>query len=154
MRDSLMKLSKMAAIVLLTLGANGCATTSGPSAEELASADYGVTPSEAQFYASSEAAIRNSLVDPDSARFDWPYEVVQGHWQEPYYYGEGYFGFYTCGWVNARNRMGGYAGRAPFVVVYNDNRIIHSEIADTTYGNLAVACRNTNWQQNFEWQAE
>lgn len=47
-------------------------------------------------------AVKDQLKDPDSARFRWP--AVQ-EW-----------GLY-CGWVNAKNSYGGYAGFEPFMVI-------------------------------------
>jgi len=49
------------------------------------------------------ASVRNGLIDPESARFD---PVVAGRTPE----GE----VVVCGWVNSKNRMGGYAGKQPF----------------------------------------
>lgn len=45
--------------------------------------------------------VMERLVDPDSAKFDAIYQgKTEKHW---------------CGMVNAKNRMGGYAGARPFV---------------------------------------
>jgi hypothetical protein len=50
------------------------------------------------------------LVDPDSAKFDGEY--VSDH----YYIGDTRFDKQAvCGFVNARNKMGGYAGRSPYM---------------------------------------
>jgi len=46
-------------------------------------------------------AVREQLIDPDSAKFEAIYKgKTEKHW---------------CGMVNAKNRMGGYAGATPFV---------------------------------------
>lgn len=47
-------------------------------------------------------AVKQLLKDPDSARFRWP--------------GVQEWGLY-CGWVNAKNSYGGYAGFEPFMVM-------------------------------------
>lgn len=47
-------------------------------------------------------AVRAKLNDPDSARFRWLPRVE---------------GSVYCGFVNAKNRLGGYAGFAPFMVM-------------------------------------
>lgn len=55
--------------------------------------------------AKAQAVIRQRLLDPASARF----ESVRT------YPGA------VCGFVNAKNRMGGYSGRAPFVYLIKEN---------------------------------
>lgn len=52
----------------------------------------------------AQAAVRRGLKDPDSARFD----DIKG-WASK----KGDIG--VCGWVNAKNSFGGYAGRSPFL---------------------------------------
>lgn len=62
---------------------------------------------QARLRAVAEAAIAGELLDPESARFEWPYGFVFGSVGKD-------IGYYTCGRVNARNRFGGYVGRRPF----------------------------------------
>lgn len=50
-------------------------------------------------------AVKRELLDPDSARFRWNPEML-----EPEHY---------CGFVNAKNRMGGYVGFKAFIVDHN-----------------------------------
>ena len=136
----------------LTISA--CATSNGPPPGLLENADYGPPPTEAEFFRVAEEEIRNSLIDPDSGRFDWPNPIVRGYWPETGYSRAGYFGYFTCGRINARNRMGGYTGRKPFAVVYRYGRILYSNIADSTYGDIAMLCASTQWEQNFSWTEE
>lgn len=62
-----------------------------------------------------ERAIRATLIDPDSAKFEWPYNFVGGSLKP--LFGHTTYGFYTCGFVNAKNRMGGYAGAGWFLIM-------------------------------------
>jgi len=66
----------------------------------------------------AEAAVRNRLIDPQSAQFDWPYSFINGWWKP--LLGKKKVGWVTCGYVNSRNRFGGYVGRTAFAVVVND----------------------------------
>lgn len=49
--------------------------------------------------AAAKAYVRDHLVDPYSAKFSWVGETDQA----------------VCGVVNAKNRMGAFAGRSPFI---------------------------------------
>lgn len=51
------------------------------------------------------AAIRREMIDPNSAQFD-NVKVIENE-----------LGRMVCGRVNARNRMGGYAGAVPFAYI-------------------------------------
>lgn len=73
----------------------------------------------------SEQAVRARLVDPQSAQFDWPNGFKWGGYKP--FLSKRVFGWATCGTVNSRNRMGGFAGSTPFVVVY-DGRVRYIEI--------------------------
>lgn len=74
-----------------------------------------------------ESHILKQLVDPDSARFEWPYEFINGSWK-PDAFQKRMTGLITCGYVNSKNRMGGYTGRMAFSVVMDDGVISHLSI--------------------------
>ncbi|MEN1959090.1 SHOCT domain-containing protein [Luteimonas sp. MJ246] len=63
----------------------------------------------------AEQALRSRLIDPESARIEWPYGFLYGSWKPPFQ--KKIDGYWTCGLVNARNRMGGYTGSTSFVAV-------------------------------------
>ena len=68
-----------------------------------------------------EDQIRAQLSDPESARIEWPYEMVwspkaKTHW--------------TCGRYNSRNRMGGYAGADWFTVAFRDYRMVSLQFTE------------------------
>ncbi len=87
---------------------------------------YGDPPGWDRFKELGESAVRNILIDPDSARFEWPYGYRQGGWK--LFLGRMIHGYTACGYVNARNRMGGYTGRSFFVVVIDRDRVLHADI--------------------------
>lgn len=66
----------------------------------------------------AERAVRARMVDPSSSQFEWPYGFVNGEWKR--LFAKRVPGWITCGFVNSRNRMGGYVGRTAFVVVFDD----------------------------------
>lgn len=67
------------------------------------------------FRRKAEASLRGRLVDPDSARIEWPFGFTYGTWKPVL--AKRLEGYWTCGLINARNRMGGYTGATSFVVV-------------------------------------
>ena len=72
-------------------------------------------PDWGRFRTNAEAAVIARLLDPESARIEWPYGFLLGSWQP--FLSKRIEGYWTCGLVNARNRMGGYTGSSYFVVV-------------------------------------
>lgn len=73
------------------------------------------TPKFGAMRIAAETAVKERLVDPESARFEWPYGFMLGDWKPLFQ--KRVEGWVTCGLVNSRNRMGGFAGRAWFAVV-------------------------------------
>ena len=72
-------------------------------------------PDWGRFRRNAEAAVIARLLDPESARIEWPYGFLLGSWQP--FLSKKIEGYWTCGLVNARNRMGGYTGSSFFAVV-------------------------------------
>lgn len=108
---------RYAALVLLTLPWGVAAQ----SQVEVPAPDY------AAMRAQGEAAILERLIDPSSAQIEWPYGFVEGTWPT-LFKNTTYDGYITCGFVNAKNRMGGYGGRTAFVVVIADGQVRYSDI--------------------------
>lgn len=71
------------------------------------------------FRRNGEQALRSRLIDPDSARIEWPRGFLYGTWKP--LLSKRIEGYWTCGLVNARNRMGGYTGSTAFVVVMDQS---------------------------------
>lgn len=64
----------------------------------------GCKPSDQEFIAIGESVVRDSLKDPDSAKF------------ESFYKSSGELDGYVCGSVNAKNSYGGYTGKKSYYV--------------------------------------
>lgn len=79
------------------------------------------------------ANLQASLVDPYSAHINLPFGFTPtlSTWK---IWGVDTTGYFTCGVVNARNRMGGYVGNTVFVgIVYADGSV------ETTMDNPSTA---------------
>jgi hypothetical protein len=79
-------------------------------------------PDWALFRRNAEAALREKLIDPESGRIEWPYGFTYGTWKP--LLGKRVDGYWSCGLINARNRMGGYTGSTYFVVVLDRNGLV------------------------------
>ena len=71
----------------------------------------------------AEQVIRGRLLDPASANFEWP-----GRWNENqdfkfWRWSKSIHGDWTCGKVNAHNRMGGYVGQSYFLVIVDGGSV-------------------------------
>lgn len=101
-------LSSYQELVTITRGWHGGETLYADSA-----------PDWSRFRSNSEAALRVRLIDPESARIEWPHGFTYGSWKP--LFAKQVDGYWTCGSINARNRMGGYTGSTSFVVVLDPN---------------------------------
>lgn len=111
--------------IIVCLVLTACAT--GPTSEEIASADYGPKPENPQSVA--EEWIKERLIDPESARFDHlplrqGYSRLMGAGTE--------FGWVQCGTVNAKNRMGGYTGRQQYFVTIRNGVVVQGYVDSPT----------------------
>lgn len=103
--------------------------------------DPGPAPSFEQGVALGEAAIKDSLIEPSSGQFEWPYAFT-ALTTKPLF-SKAQTGWFTCGFVNARNRMGGFTGRSWFWLMIKNNAILELEIG--TSGEIdeaSVRCAN------------
>lgn len=64
----------------------------------------GCTPSEKDFIVMGESLVKDTLKDPDSAKF------------ESFFRNFGENTGYVCGYVNAKNSYGAYTGKKPYYV--------------------------------------
>lgn len=76
-------------------------------------------PDWLDFRRNAERAVLTGFFDPSSAQFTWPYGFTWGEWKPPFQARK--TGYWTCGTINAKNRMGGYVGSRFFVVVMDEN---------------------------------
>ncbi|SFP84227.1 PDZ domain-containing protein [Sphingomonas rubra] len=99
---------------------------------------YGPEPTWEQFRSLAEAGIQARLIDPESARISWSAGFFKGMFR-PFLEGR-YHGYVACGTVNARNRMGGYAGASGFVVVIDYDRVLYAAIERVLGGLVEAPC--------------
>ncbi|HEX8554668.1 MAG TPA: SHOCT domain-containing protein [Sphingomonas sp.] len=100
-------------------------------------------PDWALFRRNGEQSLRGRLIDPDSARIEWPRGFTYGTWKP--LLSKRIEGYWTCGLVNARNRMGGYTGSTAFVVVLDNagNTLFADMGSGRDYDILSSQCGNS-----------
>lgn len=96
---------------------------------------YGPHPSWEDAVRLGNSAIQKSLIDPESARIEWPFTLIGGTLTLPNKPPAS--GWYTCGWVNAKNRMGGYVGRSRFLIMFQQGQPTIVEVGGHGGGGLA-----------------
>ena len=102
--------------------------------------DPGPRPDVALFRQQAEQAVLAGFFDPSSAQFQWNYGLVGGYFKPVLQ--RKYPGWWTCGLVNGKNRMGGYVGFRSFVAVMNNGQITLSLVGDGgTYDFIAGQCQ-------------
>lgn len=99
------------------------------------------TPNFRAWRIAAELAVRERLVDPASAEFKWPRGFVKGFWKPTLR--KRITGWVSCAEVNAKNRMGGFTGSTPFVVVMNDGVVsfIDMDTSGSPYSAPSIGCR-------------
>jgi len=112
----------------------GCET--GPSENQLSSANYGPFPDD------YEKIIRSFVdrvaIDPDPSsthcRFEQPKKGWMKNDRDPFAVYE--FGWIVAGWINAKNHYGGYSGEKSWDFLIRDGKIVlmRSLDIDTYYG--------------------
>lgn len=97
-------------------------------------------PDWALFRRNAESALRSRLIDPESARIEWPHGFLLGTWKP--FLSKPIDGYWSCGLINARNRMGGYTGSTAFVVVLDPTGYVkYSEVGGTRdFDALSASC--------------
>lgn len=114
-------------------------STEGVKAAGKEAADFGQTPDWESYKQIGNAALLASLVDPDSAKIEWPYVAVSGTLKA--FLGKKRSGFFTCGLVNAKNRMGGYTGSVFFLIMIKNNQVVSLDIGQTDGSDTAsISC--------------
>ncbi len=87
---------------------------------------YGPPPTWAQYRQIAEADLRTRLIDPESARFSWLGGYYKGGFKSLMWGTAA--GYFACGTVNARNRMGGYAGQVTFIVAVDYDLVVFAQV--------------------------
>lgn len=109
--------------IILCVGLAGCATM--PSQKEVATLDYGA-PVTVDYEKAIKQYFSTVLVDPYSAVYEFGTPPFRTYWFKdiPLAGGKMYVGYLVPVTINAKNRMGGYAGRENYGVIFRNNEII------------------------------
>jgi len=119
MTRSIRRLSMLA---LLTITVAACLPR--PTPDQLARADYGPYPD--QFEEIVKRHFSRALYDPYSAVYEFP-RAATTEWT--LMRGKIVYGWGVKGFVNARNRFGGYVGARPFAVLIRNGQVLWADIA-------------------------
>jgi hypothetical protein len=109
--------------------------------------DYGPDPTWERAVPLAEAAIKDNLIDPSSAQIEWPYNFSTGTLKG--LLAKRRSGWITCGWVNAKNRMGGYTGKVWFLVIINTGVVTEIELGTPDGIDVASASCPSLVKQGF-----
>jgi len=118
-------------VLLLGVAALMAACRPSPPTATIAHALAAPAPAIDPRIAVAENAVKDQLVDPDSARFEKIYTGRPGE-------------NFVCGWVNARNRMGGYNGFAGFYVTFKNGDVDDVNVDRTSDGPAGYFCSVLN----------
>lgn len=103
-------MKKTMMIGMLVASLVGCAAgPKRPTNVEFAGADFGTPLSVAQFNTLAQANLKEMLTDPNSLMY-YPSLQVDKYWATDSA-GTNHYGYLGCYDYNAKNRMGGYAGK-------------------------------------------
>lgn len=118
---------RAAAVLLATVGFALAGSATAKNAPE-PPYEYGPEPDWNRYRELGEQAIRNILIDPDAAKFEWHNGYLKRGWKPSFE--RRVPGYVTCGLVNSRNSFGGYTGRAYFVVVIDNDRVKYANVGN------------------------
>jgi len=99
-------------------------------------------PNWAEVRVQSENALKAILIDPSSAQIAWAGGFRWGYFK-PILQGKKW-GWVGCGFVNARNRFGGYVGSTGFVVVY-DGGVTYVGMDDANFPLIGQSCNQSRF---------
>ncbi len=112
-------MKKFCFIIMAMAFLGSCATVPRPTREQIEMADCGPLP--LMYEKAIKAIIEPYLLDPYSAIFTFTHP--QKGWNklgsEPIY------GWFLCGTINAKNRMGGYVGAKPFYAMIKNEIVVN-----------------------------
>lgn len=119
---------KVLAVLFVTSLLGACA--SGPTQQQLASADYGRDIPASECAKIAEQVISNGLKDPSSAQFRHS-PCFKGYWGSVPIMGMGVaFGWVQKGEVNGKNSFGGYVGFRPYSALIKNGQVLRYCISD------------------------
>ena len=99
---------------------------------------YGPPPNWEEYRQIGEAAITAQLIDPESARITWLTGMFKGEVKP--FLSPRVSGYWACGTVNAKNRLGGYTGAHTFLIAIDYGRVFSTNVDTRTGGMFDEAC--------------
>ena len=106
------------------------ACASGPTPEQLATADYGSEMLPAECTAVAEKVVSDSLKDPSSAQFRSS-PCFKGYWRSiPVLGMDIAYGWIQQGEINGKNAYGGYVGFRPYKALIKNGKVTRFCISD------------------------
>lgn len=102
----------------------------------LDTADVGVKPKD--YKSLVESAIRESLKDPDSAKF---YDFTAPRKEVMVEHKNFVYGYSTCVYVNAKNSYGGYVGKQLYWAFIRNNQVLRIKNTKEAYGDIIFVGR-------------
>ncbi|MFI3013095.1 hypothetical protein ACH7BS_18365 [Klebsiella aerogenes] len=106
---------------------------------DLNTADVGVKPKNYKLLV--ESAIRDSLKDPDSAKF---YDFTTPRKEVMVENSNFVYGYSTCVYVNAKNSYGGYVGKQLYWAFIRNNQVLRLKNTTEAYGDIIFVGRPVN----------
>lgn len=116
--------------------------SSSADSKEAAPIDYGAPIIWEEYKPIAERALLSHLIDPASAQISWPYGIARI--STKVFFGPRISGWLTCGTVNSKNRMGGYAGQSFFYVTVKDGQAIDVQVGSSSndFDIVTTQCQN------------
>lgn len=115
-------------ITLACLGLSACATPIPQ--EKIENADYGSPPPE-NYQDLIKTNISRELIDPTAPIFEFGKPAKGYIKHSDLFETSEMFGWRVCGTVNSKNRLGGYVGAVPYIVLFKNGRIAQQVIGES-----------------------
>jgi hypothetical protein len=114
-------------------------STSAPAKKVEGPIDPGPRPTDQEFVEKTTQSLLSSFFDPSAAIVEWPNGLAGGWWKP--IFSKKIPGWFTCGRVNGKNRMGGYVGFHSFVAVMHDGAVAYTEVGSGNYDLVESQCQ-------------
>jgi hypothetical protein len=100
--------------------------------------DPGPRPTDQEFVEKATQSLLSSFFDPSAAIVEWPNGLAGGWWKP--FLSKKIPGWFTCGRVNGKNRMGGYVGYRAFVAIMHDGAVVFTDVGTGDYDLVEAQC--------------
>lgn len=91
-----------------------------------------------EFHRLGEQALLSNFFDPSSAQIQWDRAITGGSFKPVL--GRRVIGWWTCGLINGKNRMGAYVGFRRFVVVERNGAVVFFDFGTADYNMSGPVC--------------